>query len=122
MKRVAVNYMSYLLTKHSQPVSHPACEPELYRLQSSTLHKCNVDQKGSELLLNEVSVINQIIFSQNQPSHQVRLEKVTKYNYCNNYKIYFVLDCLRRLCLVQIYECYYAPLAFDIWIKDMQMP
>ena len=36
---------SYLLTKHSQPVSHPACEPELYRLQSSMLHKCNVDQK-----------------------------------------------------------------------------
>ena len=29
----------------SQSDSHPACHPELYRLQCSTLHKCNVDAK-----------------------------------------------------------------------------
>ena len=43
-----------IFVDQTQPASQPASHPELYRLQCSTLHKCNVDAKIELLTLYDI--------------------------------------------------------------------
>ena len=53
-----VTSKNVIFVDQTQPASQPACHPELYRLQCSTLHKCNVDAKKRRLGKGKTSWIN----------------------------------------------------------------